>query len=123
MALTRQCALAGIARSTVYAPHLVAAPDDYELLLLTLVDAEYRVHLTGMGQRCSAEFGVIYQRVENKVLLRLQHCVCSLRVSRLRSCCRNNLYHAHLGPTVPQSAEQLQFWGIHLTGLTTTCSI
>ena len=37
MALTRQCALAGIARSTVYAPHLVAAPDDFKLLLLTLI--------------------------------------------------------------------------------------
>ena len=37
MALARQCALAGIVRSTVYAPHLVAAPDDFKLLLLTLI--------------------------------------------------------------------------------------
>ena len=44
MALTRQCALAGIARSTVYAHHLVASPDEYELLLLALIDAEYTRH-------------------------------------------------------------------------------
>jgi len=44
MAITRQCALAGIARSTVYAPHLAAVPDDLELQLLTLIDAEYTRH-------------------------------------------------------------------------------
>lgn len=41
LAVTRQCELAGVARSTVYVPPLVAAPDDLELLLLTLIDAEY----------------------------------------------------------------------------------
>jgi len=30
-----------------YAPHLVAAPEDYELLLLTLIDAEYLLLLLG----------------------------------------------------------------------------
>ena len=44
MALTRQCALAGIARSTVYAAQLVADPDELELLLLALIDAEYTLH-------------------------------------------------------------------------------
>jgi putative transposase len=44
MPLTRQCTLAGIARSTVYAHHLVASPDEYELLLLALIDAEYTRH-------------------------------------------------------------------------------
>jgi len=44
MALTRQCELAGVARSTVYAPHFVAVPDETELLLLALIDAEYTRH-------------------------------------------------------------------------------
>ena len=46
MALTRQCELAGIARSTVYAPRRVAAldPDPEELALLALIDAEYTRH-------------------------------------------------------------------------------
>src|SRR6266498_1785033 len=44
MALIRQCELAGVARSTIYAPHFVAIPDEMELLLLTLIDAEYTRH-------------------------------------------------------------------------------
>ena len=62
MALTRQCELAGIARSTVYAPRLVVEPDAEELLLLTTIDAEYTrhpfygsrkmtVYLRGLGYR------------------------------------------------------------------------
>jgi putative transposase len=61
MALTRQCKLTGVARSTVYAPNLVAVPDELELLQLALIDAEYTrhpfygsrrmvVHLAQMGQ-------------------------------------------------------------------------
>ena len=41
LALTRHCKLAGVARSTVYAPTLVTKPDERELLLLGLIDAEY----------------------------------------------------------------------------------
>lgn len=43
MALSRQCELAGIARSPVYAPRRVAEldPDPEELALLDLIDAEY----------------------------------------------------------------------------------
>ena len=44
MALTRQCDLAGITRSTVYAPHLAAEPDEQELTLLVEIDAEYTRH-------------------------------------------------------------------------------
>lgn len=44
LAVTRQCELAGVARSTVYAPHLVALPDELELLHLALIDAEYTRH-------------------------------------------------------------------------------
>jgi putative transposase len=46
VALSRQCELAGIARSTVYAPRRVAerGPDPEELALLNLIDAEYTRH-------------------------------------------------------------------------------
>ena len=44
LALTRQCELAGVARSTVYAPHMAAKPDEQELTLLALIDAEYTRH-------------------------------------------------------------------------------
>jgi len=42
--ISRQCDLAGVARSTVYALHLVSVPDELELLLLSLIDAEYTRH-------------------------------------------------------------------------------
>jgi len=44
LALTRQCELAGITRSTVYAPRLVAASAEQELTLLREIDAEYTRH-------------------------------------------------------------------------------
>jgi len=60
LALTRQCELTGVARSTVYAPRLVAPPGAPELMLLGLIDAEYtrhpfygsrkiRIYLRGLG--------------------------------------------------------------------------
>ena len=62
LALTRQCELAGVARSTVYAPRLADVPDEQELTLLMQIDAEYTrhpfygsrkmvVYLRGMGHR------------------------------------------------------------------------
>ena len=42
--LTRQCALTGVTRSTLYAPHPVATSDEQELTLLGLIDAEYTRH-------------------------------------------------------------------------------
>ena len=44
LALTRQCELAGVARSTVYVSRPVAKPDEQELALLALIDAEYTRH-------------------------------------------------------------------------------
>ena len=44
LALTRQCDLTGVARSTVYAPYQEAKPDEQELTLLALIDAEYTRH-------------------------------------------------------------------------------
>ena len=62
MALTRQCELAGVNRSTVYAPHLAAKPDEQELALLVLIDVEYtrrpfygsrkiKIYLRNLGHR------------------------------------------------------------------------
>ncbi len=42
--LSRQCELAGITRSTVYAQRRVAIPDEQELILLGAIDAEYTRH-------------------------------------------------------------------------------
>ena len=42
--LTRQCELAGVARSTVYAPPVAREPDALTLLLLAAIDAEYTQH-------------------------------------------------------------------------------
>lgn len=44
LAVSQQCELAGVARSTVYAPHLAATPDAEELVLLALIDEEYTRH-------------------------------------------------------------------------------
>jgi putative transposase len=44
LALSRQCELAGVTRSTVYAQHLAAEPDEQELTLLGAIDAEYTRH-------------------------------------------------------------------------------
>lgn len=62
MALTRQCELAGVTRSTFYALHLTVEPDELELTLLKEIDAEYTrhpfygsrkitVYLCGMGHQ------------------------------------------------------------------------
>ena len=62
LALTRRCELAGVARSTVYTSHPAAKPDEQELTLLGLIDAEYTRHpfygsrkirhyLRGLGHR------------------------------------------------------------------------
>jgi putative transposase len=44
LTLARQCELTGINRSTVYAPHMAAKPDERELTLLALIDAKYTRH-------------------------------------------------------------------------------
>jgi putative transposase len=44
LAISSQCALAGVTRSTFYAPLLLAVPDEEELLILALIDAEYTRH-------------------------------------------------------------------------------
>ena len=60
LALIRQCHLAGVARSVIYATKVVKIPSDLELILLAELDAEYTrhpffgsrkmvVHLKGLG--------------------------------------------------------------------------
>ena len=41
LAVSRQCALAGVARSWIYTPHDADAVSDWDLTLLRLIDAEY----------------------------------------------------------------------------------
>jgi len=69
--LARQCELAGVARSTVYAPRRLAEPDPEALALLTLIDEEYTRH-PFYGSRKM----VVYLR-------NLGHCVNRKRVQRL----------------------------------------
>jgi len=44
LALTRQCELTGANRSMVYAPSMIAIPDEQELAILSAIDAEYTQH-------------------------------------------------------------------------------
>jgi len=44
LALTRQCELVAVNRTTFYAPTLAAEPDERELELLSLIDTEYTRH-------------------------------------------------------------------------------
>jgi len=69
--LACQCELAGVARSTAYAPRRLAEPDPVELELLALIDAEYTRH-PFYGSRKM----VVYLR-------NLGHCVNRKRVQRL----------------------------------------
>jgi putative transposase len=44
LALSWQCELTGVARSSVYTPHLASEPDEQELTLLEPIDAEHTRH-------------------------------------------------------------------------------
>jgi putative transposase len=71
MALTRQCSLAGIARSTVYATHLAAEPDELELLLLALIDAEYTRHPFYGSRKMVVHLGKVGHLINRKRVQRL----------------------------------------------------
>jgi len=49
LAISRQCELAGVTRSTFYAPLLIAVPDE-EKLILALIDAEYPTESATTGE-------------------------------------------------------------------------
>ena len=71
LAITRQCALAGIARSTVYAPHFAAEPNEQELVLLAKIDAEYTRHPFYGSRKMVAYLGVMGHLVNRKRVQRL----------------------------------------------------
>jgi putative transposase len=71
MALTRQCTLAGIARSTVYATHLAAEPDELELLLLALIDVEYTRHPFYGSRKMVIHLGKVGHLINRKRVQRL----------------------------------------------------
>jgi putative transposase len=71
LALTRQCALAGVTRSTVYAPHLIAEPDEQELTLLREIDAEYTRHPFFGSRKMTVYLCGIGHQVNRKRIQRL----------------------------------------------------
>lgn len=71
MALTRQCELAGVARSSVYAPFPVAVPEDLELRLLALIDAEYTRHPFYGSRKMVIHLSELGYRVNRKRVRRL----------------------------------------------------
>lgn len=71
LALTRQCELAGITRSTVYAPRLVAAPAEQESTLMREIDAEYTRHPFYGSRRMTVYLRTIGHQVNRKRIRRL----------------------------------------------------
>jgi putative transposase len=71
LALTRQCELAGVTRSTVYAPHLTADPDELELILLSEIDAEYTRHPFYGSRKITVYLCGIGHQVNRKRIQRL----------------------------------------------------
>jgi putative transposase len=76
LAVTRQCELAGVARSTVYAPRLVAVPDELELLFLALIDAEYTRHPFYGSRKMVVHLGKMGHLVNRKRVQRLMGILC-----------------------------------------------
>jgi putative transposase len=71
LALTRQCELAGVTRSTFYAPHLTAEPDELELTLLSEIDAEYTRHPFYGSRKITVYLCGIGHQVNRKRIQRL----------------------------------------------------
>lgn len=71
LALNRQCELAGIARSVVYAPGLATKPDEQELTLLGLIDAEYTRHPFFGSRRMTVYLRGMGYRINRKRICRL----------------------------------------------------
>jgi putative transposase len=71
LALTRQCELAGVTRSTFYAPHLTAEPDELESTLLREIDAEYTRHPFYGSRKITVYLCGIGHQVNRKRIQRL----------------------------------------------------
>ncbi len=73
MALTKQCELAGVSRSTFYAPHLLAEADELELTLLREIDAEYTRHPFYGSRKITVYLSGIGHQVNRKRIQRLMN--------------------------------------------------
>ena len=71
MALTKQCELASVTRSTFYAPHLTAEPDELESTLLREIDAEYTRHPFFGSRKMTVYLCGIGHQVNRKRIQRL----------------------------------------------------
>ena len=71
MPLACQCELAGVARSTAYAPRRLAEPDPGEMELLALIDAEYTRHPFYGSRKMVVYLGQLGHRVNRKRVQRL----------------------------------------------------
>ena len=71
MPLACQCELAGVARSTAYAPRRLEEPDPVELDLLALIDAEYTRHPFYGSRKMVVYLGQLGHRVNRKRVQRL----------------------------------------------------
>lgn len=71
LALVRQCELAGVTRSTVYAPRPVAAPNEQESTLMREIDAEYTRHPFYGSRRMTVYLRTIGHQVNRKRIRRL----------------------------------------------------
>jgi putative transposase len=74
--LTTQCELVGVARSTVYAPPLVAVPDGLTLRLLAAIDTEYTRHPFFGSRRMVVFLVVLGYIVNRKRVQRLMGILC-----------------------------------------------
>ena len=71
MPLACQCELAGVARSTAYAPRRVVEADPEDLALLDLIDAEYTRHPFYGSRKMAVYLGRMGHRVNRKRVQRL----------------------------------------------------
>lgn len=71
MAPSRQCALAGVSRSILYAPRREVEPDSEDLELLALIDAEYTRHPFYGSRRMTIYLRDLGYRVNRKRVQRL----------------------------------------------------
>jgi len=71
LALTKQCELASVTRSTFYAPHVTADPDELESTLLWEIDAEYTRHPFFGSRKMTVYLCGIGHQVNRKRIQRL----------------------------------------------------
>lgn len=76
LSLMRQCELTGVARSTVYAPCLTTQPDEQELALLELIDAEYTRHPFYGSRKIVQYLQSIGHTINRKRVQRLMSILC-----------------------------------------------